>query len=261
MRLIVRLLTLIVVLILASNVSGSHVFYGTVIAPDNTIIEARVDGVSYLEWENPSKVYNNTYISSVFGDVEDGSIITFYVDGFKTNETYPYQYGEYTNLNLTVSEYAIIENVTPDITPTTEPTISPNVTANVTANVTTVATTTVTTTATTVAATTKPTTKKTTYPTTYPTSKSFVYDQREENQIANLDSQTEESTYYPTVTPYKPPTTVKATTTTINNASVADSAIFKSNPVPIYGIIIIGLGIVIVIIGVLVFRKKYDPLE
>jgi len=94
-----------------------HAFYGTVeindgAAPTGTQIEARGEGVrTGIEGNSIKTTAVSVYGSSdpmgsklvVQGDILDGAVITFYVNGVSTGQTAEWHSGEVTELNLTVT--------------------------------------------------------------------------------------------------------------------------------------------------------------
>ncbi len=105
-----------------------HAFYGTVkvngsLAPMGTEVEARGEGVQTGVGNNPIVItIAGSYGSPnplepklvVQGDIADGAILTFYVNGAATGHTAEWHSGELTEVNLT----AIIEGSPPEITET-----------------------------------------------------------------------------------------------------------------------------------------------
>ena len=122
-----------------------HAFYGTVQingipAPIGTSVEARGEGVLTGIPYNPtittvSGIYGTTEFDKprllVQGDIQDGAIITFYVNNVSTGQTAPWHSGATTELPLTVTIVA-----TPTATPTVTPTVTPTATLTVTPTIT-----------------------------------------------------------------------------------------------------------------------------
>ncbi|MFC1981733.1 CARDB domain-containing protein [Chloroflexota bacterium] len=90
-----------------------HAFYGTVTINNEpapgTEISARGDGVIYPALQNPiiTSVEGSYGIDSlkllVQGDILDGTLITFYVNGVSTNQTWGWHSGDTTRLDLNIT--------------------------------------------------------------------------------------------------------------------------------------------------------------
>jgi len=94
-----------------------HAFYGTIVvngspAPVGTQVEARGEGVQTGVGNNPIVItVAGSYGSSnplepnliVQGDIVDGAILTFYVNGVPTGQTFEWHSGEVTEINLTAT--------------------------------------------------------------------------------------------------------------------------------------------------------------
>ena len=94
-----------------------HAFYGTVeingsLAPVGTEVEVRGEGVQTGVGNNPIvTTVAGSYGSSnplepkliVQGDIADGAILTFYVNGVSTGQTVEWHSGEVTEIELTVT--------------------------------------------------------------------------------------------------------------------------------------------------------------
>lgn len=90
-----------------------HAFYGSVTvngvsSPDGTEVLAKVDQGSILATQNPVTTVGGSYGCDspyllVQGDISDGEIITFYVNGVSTGQTEEWHSGEVTQLDLTVT--------------------------------------------------------------------------------------------------------------------------------------------------------------
>ena len=94
-----------------------HAFYGSVLingapAPVGTRVEARGTGVERDVAGNPvTTTVRGVYGTAnpfeprliVQGDIEEGTTLTFYVNGYSTRQTYPFKRGDVTELDLTVT--------------------------------------------------------------------------------------------------------------------------------------------------------------
>ncbi|KKM66699.1 hypothetical protein LCGC14_1478560, partial [marine sediment metagenome] len=113
-----------------------HAFYGSVTvngapAPPGTSVEARGTGVMTGIEDNPtvttvSGIYGTSdpfaHRLVVQGDILDGTILTFYVNGTSTGQTAEWDSGETTELDLTVTEVIVEVIVEPPPAPTPAPT-------------------------------------------------------------------------------------------------------------------------------------------
>ena len=130
--LLAGLLTLFTTPVYAQGVPAlPHAFYGTVKingspAPVGTEVELRGEGVQAGVEGNPVvTVVAGIYATSnplesklvVQGDIAEGAILTFYVNGVATGHTAEWRSGELTEVNLT----AIIEGSPQEITETPLP--------------------------------------------------------------------------------------------------------------------------------------------
>lgn len=117
-----------------------HAFYGTIVvngspAPVGTQVEARGEGVLTGAGNNPIVItVAGSYGSSnplepkliVQGDIADGAILTFYVNGVPTGQTVEWHSGEVTEINLSATGEAPPPETTETPPPgTTEPTPAP----------------------------------------------------------------------------------------------------------------------------------------
>ncbi|MBA7660521.1 hypothetical protein ES703_68523 [subsurface metagenome] len=111
-----------------------HLFYGDILingepAPIGTIVEVRGEGVNTGVESNPIMTTEvGKYSSSgpvgakllVQGDIEDNTVLSFYVNGQPTGQTYIWQSGEFTRLDLTLT---VSSTTPPPIEPPTQPSI------------------------------------------------------------------------------------------------------------------------------------------
>lgn len=209
---------------------STHIIHGNVTATPGAIIEARVPGVMYSSY-NPAKSSDGKYTIAVDGNITMQDTIEFYVDGFKAEETTRYLPGVVTKIDLTVPEY-ILSEPTPTVT-----TVAP-------------------TTATTVV-TTSPTY---TYIPTQTTRRIPVYNPPTQTPILSKATPTSNTT-----------TTISQVLTSSPTKTLPISE--KPNPyvnvtpldMPnnnyLIGVVIMIIGIIIIVVTVLAFRKKYDILE
>lgn len=108
-----------------------HAFYGTIEvnggpAPAGTAVEVRGEGVEVGVGNNPIVITTEGRYGSeeplepkliVQGEIAEGTILTFYVDGVATGETTEWHSGEVTELDLVVT----IESPPPETTETPAP--------------------------------------------------------------------------------------------------------------------------------------------
>jgi len=112
-----------------------HAFYGTIevngsLAPVGTEVEVRGEGVQTGIGNNPIvTTFEGEYGSAeplepkliVQGEIAEGAILTFYVNGVSTGKTAEWHSGEVTELNLTVT----IEGSPPETTEPPPETVEP----------------------------------------------------------------------------------------------------------------------------------------
>jgi len=130
--LLVGLLVLVATPVYAQGVPPlPHAFYGTIEvnggpAPAGTAVEVRGEGVEVGVGNNPIVTTTEGRYGSeeplepklvVQGEIAEGAILTFYVDGVATGETTEWHSGEVTELDLAVT----IESPSPETTETPAP--------------------------------------------------------------------------------------------------------------------------------------------
>ncbi len=102
--------------VFAQDVGLGHGFYGTVKiggedAEIGTVISAQV---AEMEYDSYQVVTLGQYALIVQGEIEDGATINFYINGYEADQTFPFNDGWTTQLDLAVAE----PEPEPDIAPT-----------------------------------------------------------------------------------------------------------------------------------------------